>query len=109
MKRLGLFLVGILLLCATSCDCPDCGVAKFSIDTKIFLVTKHADGSQTCAPEAIKFTTSYEWTASNSAPKYIDFSTTEVAGGVLHFDTNGGQGKKILPRGMPVIRVGGRG
>ena len=85
MKRLGLFLVGILLLCATSCDCPDCGVAKFSIDTKIFLVTKHADGSQTCAPEAIKFTTSYEWTASNSAPKYIDFSTTEGTGGVFHF------------------------
>ena len=82
MKKIGLCIsLALAALCITGCDCPECGVATgLSVNTDVVVVSGATAATQTSVPGQISLKSSYSWTATNSAPTYINFPTTGSGG-----------------------------
>ena len=88
MKKIGLCIsLALAALCITGCDCPECGVATgLSVNTDVVVVSGATAATQTSVPGQISLKSSYSWTATNSAPAYINFpATTDGSGGTTSF------------------------
>ena len=85
MKKI-YFLLAVGAIFTASCNCFDCdAITGFSVNTKEVVVTQNPDGTQAAKPAQIILTSSYNWTANNTAATYIDFTQTSGTGGIFHF------------------------
>ena len=87
MKKVFVF-IALTALCIAGCDCPDCGNTGLWVNPTEVFIYEDAIGSGLGVPERVTLKSSYNWTATNQNPEYMDFANTSGEGGIFAFPVN---------------------